>query len=64
MLQLTKCTTTGSLNNCNCDPTSTVMTIGTRGTFPYRLRKSEEGSAMTRPIIQKILEDHAVFPKT
>jgi hypothetical protein len=41
-----------------------VMRIGTRGTTPYRLGRSNEGSAMTRLTIQKILEDHGVFPET
>jgi hypothetical protein len=40
------------------------MRIGTRGTIPHKLRRPKEGSAMTRPIIQKILEDHDVLPKT
>jgi hypothetical protein len=37
--------------------------IGTRGTTPHGLERPKEGRAMTRPTIQKILEDHGVLLK-
>jgi hypothetical protein len=40
-----------------------VMRIGTQGTTPHRLGRPKEGSAMTRPTIWKIPEDHDVLPK-
>jgi hypothetical protein len=40
-----------------------LMRIGTQGTTPFRLGKPKEGSAMTRPTSQKILEDHGVLSK-
>jgi hypothetical protein len=40
-----------------------LMRIGTRGTTPHRLKRTKEGSVMTWPTIQKILEDHGVLPK-
>jgi hypothetical protein len=33
------------------------------GYHPHRLGRPKEEPAMTRPTIQKILEDHDVFPK-
>jgi hypothetical protein len=39
------------------------MRTGTQGTTPHRLRRPKEGSAMTRPTIQKILEFDGVLPK-
>jgi hypothetical protein len=38
--------------------------IGTRGATTHRLGRPKEGSAKTRPTIQKIPEDHDVLPKT
>jgi hypothetical protein len=32
-------------------------------TTPHRLERPKERSSMTRPTIQKILEDHGVLPK-
>jgi hypothetical protein len=40
------------------------MSIGTWGITRHRLKRIKEGSTMTRPTIQKILEDHDVLPKT
>jgi hypothetical protein len=40
------------------------MRIGTRGTTPHGLRRLKEESFTTRPIIQKILEDHDMLYKT
>jgi hypothetical protein len=37
--------------------------IGTQDTTPHSFRSPQEGSAMTRPTIQKILENHGVLPK-
>jgi hypothetical protein len=37
--------------------------IGTRGTTSHRLRRPKEGSAMTRPTIEEIPEDHDMLPK-
>jgi hypothetical protein len=37
--------------------------IGTWDTTPYRLGRTKEGSATTRPTMQKIPEDHGVLPK-
>jgi hypothetical protein len=37
--------------------------ISTRDTTLDRLKRPKEGSAMTWPTIQKILEDHGMFPK-
>jgi hypothetical protein len=41
-----------------------LMRIGIRGTTPHRLRRSKEGSAMTRTTIQKISEDHNMLLNT
>jgi hypothetical protein len=43
---------------------SSMTRIGIRGTTPHRLGRLKEGSAMTRPTIQKVLEDLSVLPKT
>jgi hypothetical protein len=40
-----------------------MMRIGTQGTTPHELRRFKKGSAMTRPTIQKISENHDMFPK-
>jgi hypothetical protein len=40
-----------------------VMRISTKGSTPQGLTRPKEVSAMTRPIIQKILEDPDVLPK-
>jgi hypothetical protein len=37
--------------------------IGTRGTTPHGLERPKEGSATTRPTIQKIQDDHGMLPK-
>jgi hypothetical protein len=37
--------------------------IGTRDTTTHRLERPKEGSATTRPTIQKIPKDHDVLPK-
>jgi hypothetical protein len=37
--------------------------FGTQGTTPYGLKIPNEGSATTRPTIQKVPEDHGVLPK-
>jgi hypothetical protein len=39
------------------------MRIGTWGSTLHRLGRPKQGSAMTRPTIQKILEDFGVLPK-
>jgi hypothetical protein len=39
------------------------MRIGTWGTTPHGLGRPKEGFFMTRPTIQKILEDHGMLPK-
>jgi hypothetical protein len=41
-----------------------LMRIGNWGTTMHGLRRPKEGSATTRPTIQKILEDHGLLPKT
>jgi hypothetical protein len=43
--------------------TTYLTRIGIWGTTPHRLERLKEGSAMTQPTIQKILEDHDVLPK-
>jgi hypothetical protein len=39
------------------------MGISTRGTTPHELRRSKDGSAMSQPTIQNIIEDHGVLSK-
>jgi hypothetical protein len=39
------------------------MRIGTRGTTLHGLGRPKEGSATTRPTIQKNLEDYGMLPK-
>jgi hypothetical protein len=38
-----------------------LIRIDTQGTTPYKLGRSKEGSATTRPTIQKISDDHVVL---
>jgi hypothetical protein len=40
-----------------------IERISTWGTTSHGLGRSKEGSAMTRPTIQKISEDHDMLPK-
>jgi hypothetical protein len=40
------------------------MRISTQGTTSQRLGRLMEESVMTQPTIQKIAEDHDMFPKT
>jgi hypothetical protein len=42
---------------------SWLTRISTQGTTPHGLGRPKEGFTMTRPTIQKILEDHGVLPK-
>jgi hypothetical protein len=46
-----------------CQALRLLTRIGIRGTTPHTLRRPKEGSAMTRPTIQKIPDDHGVLPK-